>query len=86
MQDQYTIDTVKALKLIHEAEELIPRMSASERDYTRSCISSVVSVVALYLRIQNPMVPHSHALAVADLQEHIQSIKEPKHAGHISQS
>ena len=79
MQAEYTLDTVAAIKLIHEAEELLPRLSADERDHTRDHINSALSVVTYYLRIRNPVVPEAHALAVAGLQTHIQSIKEPQH-------
>lgn len=75
MQAEYTLDTVAAIKLIHEAEELLPRLSADERDQTRDYINSALSAVTYYLRIKNPAVPEVHALAVAGLQTHIQSIK-----------
>lgn len=86
MESQYTIDTIQALLLIHEAEELLPQLPAEERDRTRGYINAALSVATHYLRTRNPVVPKSHALAVLDLQTHIQSIKEPQHAGHISQS
>lgn len=86
MESQYTIDTVQAVLLIHEAEELLPQLPAEERDRTRGYINAALSVATHYLRTRNPVVPKSHALAVLDLQTHIQSIKEPQHAGHISQS
>jgi hypothetical protein len=79
VQDQYTLDIGQAVKLIHEAEELLPRLPADERDHTRDYINSALSVVTYYLRIRNPVVPEAHALAVAGLQTHIQSIKEPQH-------
>lgn len=86
MESQYTIDTVQAILLIHEAEELLPQLPAEERDRTRGYINAALSVATHYLRTRNPVVPKSHALAVLDLQTHIQSIKEPQHAEHISQS
>lgn len=86
MEPQYTIDTIQAILLIHEAEELLPQLPAEERARTRGYINAALSVATHYLRTRNPVVPKSHALAVLDLQTHIQSIKEPQHAGHISQS
>ena len=79
MQAQYTLDTIQAIQLIHEAEDLLPQLPAEERDHTRGYINAALSVATYHLRTRNPVVPKSHALAVLDLQTHIQSIKEPQH-------
>jgi hypothetical protein len=79
MQADYTIDTEQVLRLIHEAEELVPRIPAELRPELELSINCALSVLTFHLRTRTPVVSKAHADAVLHLAGHIRSIKEPQH-------
>jgi hypothetical protein len=79
MQADYNIDTEQVLRLIHDAEELVPRIPAELRPELEQSINCALGVLTFHLRTRTPVVSKAHADAVMHLVQHIRSIKEPQH-------
>ena len=68
--------TADAVSLIHEAEELLPKVPKPQRHELEERIRALVSIVVLNIRAARPEVTLQQWYVYAGLREYLSKIKE----------
>jgi hypothetical protein len=71
-----TLNIMDAVGLIHEAQELLPKLPKPQRRDLEGGVSSLVSVVVLYVRYPQPEVTVQQWNSYAWLRDHLNQLKE----------